>query len=250
MLRNIAGRSPRTTPPAELDQDLVRIVERLGLAGGRRRQEYLSNPELFRALRRVELIENCLDLVVADSDSTFDLGPLEPLPGDLALYLALHRLDVGAVRLEHCCKLRRGLLGIFRDALNGLVDIRLLDLDLLGFCRLYLESLVDQVPEHLIAQPIDFLGRDLSTVGNCKEGEALLNVCLSDHVAVDDRGCLDDGRHGRAEQLRVLRKPQRLRAVDLWLPACLQLARLSGLLGNGAAPDAKRNCYADKRCAR
>ena len=30
-------------------------------------------------------------------------------------------------------------------------------------------------------------------------------------------------------------------------PACLQLARLSGLLGNGAAPDAKRNCYADKR---
>ena len=150
---------------------------------GVRRQEYLSNPELFRALRRVELIENCLDLVVADRNSTFDLGPLEPLPGDLALYLALHRLDVGAVRLEHCCKLRRGLLGIFRDALNGLVDIRLLDLDLLGFCnRPSLKVFVDQVPEHLIAQPIDFLGRDLSTVGNRKEGEALLNVRLSDHT--------------------------------------------------------------------
>ena len=107
MLRNIAGHSPRTRRRCRsCVEDLVRIVERLRFGGGRRRQEDFADAIFFGALRRVHAVENCLDLIVADADAAFDLGALQPLPGDLAFDLASQRLDVRAVRLEHRGKLR------------------------------------------------------------------------------------------------------------------------------------------------
>ena len=53
-----------------------------------------------------------------------------------------------------------------------------------------------------------------SAVGDREQGEALVDVGLGDDVAVDDRRRLDDRRHGRAENLGVLRQVKRLAAVD------------------------------------
>ena len=55
-------------------------------------------------------------------------------------------------RLEIGGKLLRGLLRIPGDPLDRPVDIRLLDVDLLGLGRLDLERFVDQVAKHLLAQ--------------------------------------------------------------------------------------------------
>ena len=115
------------------------------------------------------------------------------------------------------------------DALNGLVDVGLLDLDLLGLGRLDLEHLVDQVAKHLLAKRIDLIGRNLVAIGDGEEREALVDIGLGDHVAVHDRRRLDHRRHGRPEHLRVLRQVQRLGALD-------RLGLLVGLLllGGGA----------------
>ena len=51
-------------------------------------------------------------------------------------------------------------------------------------------------------------------VGDRQPGEALVDVGLGDHVAVDDGRRLDDRRDGRAEYLRILRQSKRMRGVD------------------------------------
>ena len=84
-----------------------------------------------------------------------------------------------------------------------------LDLDLFGLGGLDLQRFVDQVAQHLLAQALDLVGRDLAAVGDGQQREPLVDVGLGDDLAVDDRGRLDDRRHGRAEQLRIFGQPQR-----------------------------------------
>ena len=67
-----------------------------------------------------------------------------------------------------------------------------------------------------------------------KEREPLVDVCLGDDVAVDDRGGLDDRRDRGTEQLRILGEPERLTAVDAW-PRLLGNRRRSGERGNNDA---------------
>src|SRR5207342_850105 len=158
-----------------------------------------------------------LDLVIADTDAALDLRALQTLPGDFALDLAPQRLDAGIARIEERRELGRRLLYIVRNALDGLVDIRLLDVDLLCLRSLNFERFVDEVPEHLLTQPLSLFGWDLTAVSDRQQGKALLDVRLSDDVAVHDRRRLDDGRYSVAEDLRILRQLQRLAGVDLSL---------------------------------
>src|SRR5206468_9256848 len=103
---------------------------------------------------------------------------------------------------------------------DGLVDIRLLDLDLVVLGRLDLERLVDQVAEHLLGYAIPFFCRDLSTIGDRKQLHPLLDVGLGDDLPVYNRRCLDDRRNGAAEHFWILRQAQGLRAVDWLLLTC------------------------------
>ena len=86
-----------------------------------------------------------------------------------------------------------------------------------AFGGLDLERLVDQVAEHLLAQAIELVGGNLAAIGDREQREPLVDVGLGDDVAVDDRGRLDDRRHG------VCR-----RTVDL----CGRLKR-AGAVGRG-----------------
>ena len=86
----------------------------------------------------------------------------------------------------------RGLFHIAGDPLDRPVDIRSLDLDLVGLGRLNLQRLVDQIAEHLLAQLIKLVGRNLTAIGDRQELQALIDVRLGDHIAIHDRRRLDD----------------------------------------------------------
>ncbi len=221
---------------AELGEDLVCIVERLRLGGGRRRQVDFADSIFFGPLRRVQLVDHRLDLIVADRD--VDLGALQPLPCDLAFDLTAQRLNIRSMGVEEAGELRGSLLHVAGHAIQRAVDFRGLDIDLLCLRRLDLECFVNEVTKHLVAQPLGFLGGDLPAVRDHQQRHALVDVGRGDDVAVDDRRRLDDRRHGVAEHLRIFRKLQRLGAVDraLFGPGF----SLPGILRDGAARCGKR----------
>ena len=78
------------------------------------------------------------------------------------------------------------------DALDGPVDIRSLDLDLVGLGRLNLQRLVDQIAQHLLPQLVELVGGNLTAIGDRQELQTLINIGLRDHVAIHDRRRLDD----------------------------------------------------------
>jgi hypothetical protein len=86
-----------------------------------------------------------------------------------------------------------------------------------AFAAWNFECFVDEVSEHLLTQPLSLFRRDLTAVSDRQQGKALLDVGLSDDVAVHNRRRLDDGRDSVAEDLRILRQLQRLAGVDLSL---------------------------------
>ena len=92
---------------------------------GRGREENFADLKFFGAFGSVHLVEDSFDLVVADADAAFDLGALQPLPGDFAFDLAAQRFNVGALALQEIRQLLGRLLGVLGDPLDGLVDIGL-----------------------------------------------------------------------------------------------------------------------------
>jgi len=183
----------------QLLEDLVGIIERLGLGRRGRREEDFADAIFLGTLRCVHPVEHRFDLVVADVDRAFDLGVLEPLPCDLGLDLATHRADRGAVGVEIRGHLLGRLLDARRDAADGFLDIRLLDFDLLVLGCLDLEGLVDEVAQDLLTQGIDLVGGNSPTVRDRQKREPLVDVGPGDHLAVDDGGRLDHRRHRVAE---------------------------------------------------
>ncbi len=141
------------------------------------------------------------------------LALCKPAPCDFALDLAADGANRGAVGGEEGGHLLGRLLHIARDARHGAVDIGRLDEDFGGLGGLDLERLVDQIAQHLLAQGVDFVGRDRVSAGDREERDALVDVGLGNDFAIDDRGRLDDLRQGRAVDHRMFRQAQRCGTV-------------------------------------
>ncbi len=145
---------------------------------------------LVLALRRGQLVDHRLDLVIADVDHRLDALAQQLRPGELAANLVLDRLRRRPRLAQEVDEGRVLVLEVRCDAVVRAVDLGIGDLDVLACRLLDLELLVDQVAQHLEAQARFLLLVDLAAVGRDDEVEPLLDVGVGDDVAVDDRRCL------------------------------------------------------------
>ncbi|MCY1171186.1 hypothetical protein D9M73_112900 [compost metagenome] len=183
--------------------DLLRLVEHFLRAIGVGLQIDFADVIFGRALLLLQLLDDRIDLFVADID--VDLAPQIAVPRKLGLDLALQRTLGRADPAQIDAHLGDRLAEVARDGLIALVDLVGCQLDLGGLGLLDLQRFVDQLPRDQQLVLRHFLGRQLQVARCHQQGDALVDVGAGDHRAVDDRGWLADVGIDLAENLQVLR---------------------------------------------
>jgi hypothetical protein len=189
---------------ANLLYDAGRVGARFRRRFGRGGQEDFGDAILARAARGLQPVDDLLDLLLADADEGLDLAALESLPGEFGMDLALDRLFRRADAAQIFAEALRRMAEAAGEALVIGFDLGRLDLDVALLGGLDLQRLVHQVAQHLGADDLHLLGRDLGVAGERHQSDAMVDVGAGNDRAVDDRGRGADRRVAVAEELGIV----------------------------------------------
>ena len=87
-------------------------------------------------------------------------------------------------------QLFRRSLEILGNARKALLNFAFVDVNLVGLGFLDLKRFIDQITQHLHAQPFTFFIGDLAAIGEQDQRQTLINICPGDDVSVHDGGWL------------------------------------------------------------